>query len=163
MPCVPLSSRQWRAAANADGVQPRASRPGQDPRQTPYESPLHSTTDNRLKTQKNTVRASGHTPLSALQLVRLPMRYRDDHQCPRSRCPLRRCLSSSSPHPPSSRRRVVPPSPRERRPSAPPGAMQPSLTCPRSCRRPRRTAGADGRGSPPTCPSSRVRWPRGRW
>jgi len=36
-----------------------------------------------------------------------------------------------------------------------------SLTYPRSCRRPRRRAGAGGRGSPPTCPSSRGRWPRG--
>jgi len=37
------------------------------------------------------------------------------------------------------------------------------LTCPRSCRRPRRRAGAGGRGCPRTSPSSRGRWPRGRW
>merc|ERR1719198_2710053 len=30
-----------------------------------------------------------------------------------------------------------------------------ALTCPRSCRPPPRRAGAIGRGSPPTCPSSR--------
>ena len=36
MPWVRLSSRRWRAAAIADGVQPRGRPPGQDSHQTLY-------------------------------------------------------------------------------------------------------------------------------
>ena len=38
-----------------------------------------------------------------------------------------------------------------------------ALTCPRSCRPPRRTAGGGGPGCPRTCPNSHGRWPPGRW
>mmetsp|Transcript_7226 Transcript_7226/g.23177 ORF Transcript_7226/g.23177 Transcript_7226/m.23177 type:complete len:237 (+) Transcript_7226:111-821(+) len=49
-------------------------------------------------------------------------------------------------------------------PPPPPATLRSggAATSPRSCRPPRRTAGAGGRGSPRTSPSSRGRWPRGR-
>ena len=47
------------------------------------------------------------------------------------------------------------------RPSS--GADDAGFRCPRSCRPPRRRARGAGRGCPRRCPSSRGRWPRGRW
>jgi len=92
---------------------------------------------------------------------------------PRRRLLLARC-SPSTPPPPSLAplRGALTPVAALAPGQAEPGAERPvfttsrpgrPLTCPRSCRRPRRRAGAGGRGSPRWCPSSRGRWPRGRW